>query len=161
MNWTSWLLSGFLATLALSTLLATSQGFGLTRMNLPYLIGTFVTPQRERAKVYGFVIHLVNGLAFSILYVLVFEARHMANWWFGALLGLAHALMVLTVGMSLMPGIHPRMASEHHGPSSNRQLEPPGFMALNYGFRTPISVFLAHAVFGAILGSLYHLSSVA
>ena len=91
-NWTSWLLSGFLATLALSTLLSASQGFGFTRMNLPYLIGTFVTPQRERAKVYGFLIHLVNGWLFSILYVLVFEARHMANWWFGALLGLAHAL---------------------------------------------------------------------
>jgi hypothetical protein len=157
MNWGSWLLSGFLGTLALSTLLSTSQGLGLTRMNLPYLIGTFFTPQREKAKVYGFAIHLLNGWAFSIFYVLVFEARHMANWWFGALLGLAQALLVLTVGMSLMPGLHPRMASEQHGPNANRQLEPPGFMALNYGVRTPISVFLAHAVFGAILGSLYQL----
>jgi len=160
-NWTSWLLSGFLATLALSTLLSASQGFGFTRMNLPYLIGTFVTPQREKAKVYGFMIHLANGWIFSILYVLVFEARHLANWWFGALLGLAHALFLLTVGMSLMPGIHPRMASEQHGLNANRQLEPPGFMALNYGVQTPISVFLAHAVFGAILGSLYQLSRVA
>lgn len=158
MNWTSWLLSGFLATVALSTMLAASQGFGLTRMNLPYLIGTFVTPEREKAKLYGFLIHLVNGMAFSILYVLVFQARHMANWWFGALLGLAHALVVLTLGMSLMPGMHPRMASEQHGLNSNRQLEPPGFMALNYGIRTPLSVFLAHAAFGAILGSLYQLS---
>ena len=158
MNWASWVLAGFLATLAMSTMLSASQGFGLTRMNLPYLIGTFVTPQREKAKVYGFVIHLVNGWIFSIFYVLVFETRHMVNWWFGALLGLAHALLILTVGMSLMPGIHPRMASEQHGLNATRQLEPPGFMALNYGVRTPISVFLAHAAFGAILGSLYHLS---
>ena len=56
-----------------------------------------------------------------------------------------------------MPGLHPRMASEQHGPNANRMLEPPGFMALNYGIQTPVSVFLAHAVFGAILGSLYHL----
>ena len=161
MNWTSWLLSGFVATLALSTLLSASQGFGLTRMNLPYLIGTVVSPKREKAKVYGFAIHLLNGLIFSILYVLIFEARHMANWWFGALIGLAHALLVLTVGMSLMPGLHPRMASEQHGPNANRMLEPPGFMALNYGIQTPVSVFLAHAVFGAILGALYHLSRTA
>ncbi len=158
MNWTSWLLSGFLATIALSTMLSLSQGLGLTRMNLPYLIGTFVTPQRDRAKVYGFLVHLVIGLFFSIFYVLVFEARHMANWWFGALLGLAHALTILTVGMSVMPGMHPRMASEQHGFNANRQLEPPGFMALNYGIQTPVSVFLAHAAFGAILGSLYHVS---
>ena len=157
MNWTSWLLSGFIATLALSTLLATSQGFGITRMNLPYLLGTFVTPRRQRAKVYGFLIHLVNGWLFSIFYVLIFEARHTATWWLGALIGLAHALLILTLGMSLMPGLHPRMASEQHGLNSNRQLEPPGFMALNYGIRTPISVFVAHAAFGAILGSLYRL----
>ncbi len=159
MNWTSWLLSGFVATLSLSTLLATSHGLGLTRMNLPYLIGTFVTPEREKARVYGFMIHLVNGWAFSILYALIFEARHIANWWFGALLGLAHALFVLTVVMSLMPGIHPRMASEQHGPNANRQLEPPGFMALHYGIQTPVSVVLSHVVFGVILGSLYQLAT--
>jgi len=159
MNWTSWLLSGFVATLALSTLLSTSHGLGLTRMNLPYLIGTFVTPEREKARAYGFMIHLVNGWAFSILYVLIFEALHMANWWFGALLGVAHALFVLTVVMSLMPGVHPRMASEQHGPNANRQLEPPGFMALHYGIQTPVSVFLAHAAFGAILGSLYRIAT--
>jgi uncharacterized membrane protein YagU involved in acid resistance len=158
MNWQSWLLSGFLATLALSTVLSGSQGLGLTRMNIPYLIGTFLTPDRERAKFYGFAIHMVNGLAFSVLYVLVFEARHLANWWFGMLLGLAQALFVLTVGMNLMPAVHPRMAREQHGPTAKRQLEPPGFMALNYGFRTPVSVFIAHAVFGAILGALYQLS---
>lgn len=158
MNWPSWLLSGFVATLALSTLLSTSQGLGITRMNLPYLIGTFVTSKREKARFYGFMIHLVNGLAFSILYVLIFQARDMANWWFGLLLGLGQALFVLTVGMSLMPGIHPRMASEQHGPNANRQLEPPGFMALHYGVQTPVSVLLAHAAFGAIIGSLYHLA---
>lgn len=158
MNWGNWALSGFVATLALSTLLSTSQGLGLTRMNLPYLIGTFVTTQREKARFYGFLIHLLNGWAFSILYVLIFQARHMANWWFGALLGLCHALFVLTVGMSLMPGIHPRMASEQHGPNASRQLEPPGFMAIHYGIQTPISVLAAHAAFGAILGSLYHLA---
>jgi hypothetical protein len=158
MNWQSWLLSGFLATLAVSTVLSVSQGLGLTRMNIPYLVGTVLTPDREKAKFYGFAVHMVNGMAFSVLYALVFEARHLANWWFGMLLGLAQALFVLTVGMSLMPAVHPRMAREQHGPTATRQLEPPGFMALNYGFRTPISVFIAHAVFGAILGALYQLS---
>lgn len=151
-----WLLSGFVATLALSTLLSGSQGLGLTRMNIPYMIGTIVTPNRERAKLYGFLIHLLNGWAFSLIYVLLFQTWHFSNWWTGTLLGLAHALFVLTVGMSLLPGLHPRMASEQHGPNTIRQLEPPGFMALNYGFRTPISVVIGHAVFGAILGMLYN-----
>ncbi len=141
MNWSSWLISGFIGTLALSTLLVMSQGLGLTRMNVPYLLGTIITPEREKARLY------------------IFEVRHEVNWWFGLLLGLAHALFILTVVMSLMPSLHPRMASEQKGPNARRQLEPPGFMALNYGYQTPISVFVAHAAFGAIIGSLYHLHS--
>jgi uncharacterized membrane protein YagU involved in acid resistance len=157
MNWGSWALAAFVATLALSTLLSGSQGLGMTRMNVPYMIGSMVTPAREKAKLYGFGLHLLNGWAFSIIYALIFQERHMANWWFGLLIGLAHALVVLTVGMSMMPVLHPHMASEQHGPNVHRQLEPPGFMALNYGVQTPISVFVAHAAFGAILGSLYQL----
>jgi uncharacterized membrane protein YagU involved in acid resistance len=158
MNWSSWILSGFVATLALSTLLATSHGLGLTRLNIPYLLGTFVTPDREKARLYGFVAHLLNGWVFSLLYIFIFQSTHLANWWLGLLLGLAHALFSLTVGMSLLPSLHPRMASERHGAVAQRQLEPPGFMALNYGYQTPLSVFLSHAAFGAILGSLYRLA---
>lgn len=158
MNWPSWLLASFVATLALSTSLSATQGFGLTRMNIPYMIGTIVTADRDRAKLYGFGLHLLNGFAFSLLYVVIFQVRHSVSWWFGALLGLGHAVLVLTVGMSLMPGLHPRMASEQHGPMAHRQLEPPGFLALNYGYQTPLSVLIAHAAFGAILGSLYHLA---
>jgi uncharacterized membrane protein YagU involved in acid resistance len=157
MNWQSWIFSGFIATLALATLLATSHGLGLTRMNLPYMLGTVVTADRDKARLYGFLVHLLNGWVFSIAYVFIFESRQMATWWFGLLIGLAHALFVLTVGMSLLPALHPRMASERHGPTAHRQLEPPGFMALNYGYQTPVSVFVSHAVFGSILGWLYQL----
>jgi len=157
MNWSNWLFSGFIATLALSALLAVSQGIGLTRMNLPYLLGAVATHDRDRARLYGFFAHLLAGLVFSVLYVLTFEDVRVATWWFGLLLGLAHALFVLTVGMMLLPALHPRMATERHGPTAVRQLEPPGFMALNYGYQTPVSIFLSHAAFGAILGSLYHL----
>ena len=47
------------------------------------------------------------------------------------------------------------MASELRGPTVARQLEPPGFLALNYGARTPISMLIAHLAFGAMLGGFY------
>ena len=77
------------------------------------------------------------------------------TWWRGALIGLIHASFVLTAGMWLLPGLHPRMASEQHGPTLMRQLEPPGFLALNYGYQTPISVIISQVVFGIILGAFY------
>jgi uncharacterized membrane protein YagU involved in acid resistance len=155
MNWGSWLLWGFAATVVLTSLMAGSQGLGLTRMNIPYLLGTIFTPDRDRAKVVGFVLHMINGWIFSLVYVAAFHALGQVAWWFGGLTGLVHAGFVLTVGMPALPGLHPRMAGEQHGPASARPLEPPGFLALHYGPRTPLSILLAHIVFGAILGFFY------
>ena len=158
MNVASWLLWGFASTLLLTTTLAVSQALGLTRMNMPYMLGTMFTADRDRARLFGFVAHLVNGLVFSLLYVFVFQSWGVANWWRGSLIGVLHGLFVLVIGMAMLPGIHPRIASEQHGPTANRQLEPPGFMAINYGIRTPISVLVSHAVFGAVLGAFYKLA---
>jgi uncharacterized membrane protein YagU involved in acid resistance len=157
-NLGSWLLWGFVATLAVSIVLDGSQALGLTRMNLPYMMGSIFTPDRDRARVYGFFVHFVNGWLFSLLYVLIFESLQQATWWIGATLGMGHALFVLVVLVPLMPGFHPRMASERHGPSAARMLEPPGFLALNYGLPTPVSVIVTHVVFGIVLGNFYRLT---
>jgi hypothetical protein len=156
-NWSSWLFWGFVSTLVLTTVLTGSQGLGLTRMNMPYMLGTMLTPHRDRARLYGFGLHVLAGWMFSFLYVLAFGFLRQANWWIGALIGLVHALFVLVVGVSMLPGLHPRMASEQHGPSATRDLEPPGFLALNYGIQTPVSILISHAIFGAMLGAFYAL----
>ena len=160
MSWASWALWGFVATIVLTTLMSASQGLGLTRMNLPYMLGTIFTPDRDRAKLVGFVVHLVDGWLFSLLYIAAFVAWGRATWWLGAVIGLVHVAFVLTVGMHTLPGLHPRMASEQHGPTVARQLEPPGFLALHYGPRTPISMIVSHLVFGAILGAFYRLPTL-
>jgi hypothetical protein len=157
MNWGSWLLWGFVATVVLTTLMAGSQGLGLTRMSLPYLLGTMFTPDRDRARLVGVLVHLLNGWLFSLLYVAAFHSWEAASVARGALVGVVHAAFVLVVGMPALPSLHPRMANEQHGPTVVRQLEPPGFLALHYGVRTPLSVLLSHAVFGAILGAFYRL----
>jgi len=155
MSWTSWLVWGFAATAVLTTLMAGSEGLGITRMNIPHMLGTMFTPNRDRAKVYGAALHFLNGWAFSIVYVAGFHSAHIFTWWFGAALGLLHGAFVAAVVLPVMPGVHPRMASELRGPTVARQLEPPGFLALNYGVRTPISILIAHLAFGALLGGFY------
>ncbi len=157
MNVASWLLWGFVGTIVLTTIMAGSQSLGLTRMNIPYLLGTMFTANRDRAKVLGVGIHLVMGWLFALLYAAAFHAWGVATWWHGAVIGLVHSTFLLVVGMPVLPGIHPRMASEHHGPTPTRQLEPPGLLALHYGVRTPISVVLAHLIYGVILGAFYRM----
>jgi hypothetical protein len=50
------------------------------------------------------------------------------------------------------------MASEYHGVTALRQLEPPGFMAVNYGYGTPLTTLLAQTVYGAVLGAFVQLA---
>jgi hypothetical protein len=155
MNWTSWMLWGFVSTVVLTSVLAGSQGIGMTRMNIPYLLGTIFTPSRDKAKFIGFFLHFANGWIFSLLYVAAFQAWGRATWWFGASIGLVQAIFVLTMALPILPALHPRMANEQYGPTVVRQLEPPGFLGLHYGVRTPISILIGHAIFGAILGAFY------
>lgn len=155
MNASSWAVWGFAGTVVLTALMAGSQGLGMTRMNIPFLLGTMFTPDRDRAKLVGVILHLINGWLFSLIYVAAFHAVGRPSLVFGMVIGAVHAAFVLAVGMPLMPAIHPRMASEQQGPTAVRQLEPPGFLGLHYGVQTPISVFVAHVVFGAILGGFY------
>jgi hypothetical protein len=121
------------------------------------MLGTIFTADRDRARMYGLLVHLGMGWVFSLVYVSIFEAMGHAGWWRGALIGLIHAGFVLTAVVAVLPGLHPRMASEQRGPTAQNMLEPPGFLALHYGVRTPLSILISHAIFGAILGGFYHL----
>ena len=85
MNYSSWLFWGFISTVVLTTIMAGSQGLRLTRMNIPYMLGAMFTKNRDRAKLFGFGVHLLNGWLFSLLYVWAFHELNRATWWLGAL----------------------------------------------------------------------------
>lgn len=155
-HWGDWIFWGFVATLALVVTESIAQGLGLTRLNLPLILGAAFTPDRDRARAMGIGLHILMGWAFSFFYVIAMNMLGGPNWYRGTLIGLCHALFICVIGWQALPGIHPRMASETHGPTSARMLEPPGFMGLNYGVSTPVAVFVTHAIFGAILGVFYH-----
>ena len=155
MNLPSILLWGFAATVILTTLTLAGQSLGLTRIDIPFIIGTMVTADRDRAKIAGYGLHLFNGWVFAVVYALFFENLHTATWWFGALMGAVQGVVVVVVLLPLLPGIHPRMVSDFRGPEPTRLLEPPGFLATNYGRATPLITILAHTIYGAILGMFY------
>ncbi len=155
MNISSILLWGFAATLVLTTLTILGQSLGLTRIDMPFIVGTMFTADRDRARFVGIVLHLINGWLFAIVYALFFENMHTATWWFGALIGAAQGLFVVVAILPALPGIHPRMVSDFRGPEPTRLLEPPGFLAQNYGRLTAAVMLVAHATYGAVLGIFY------
>jgi uncharacterized membrane protein YagU involved in acid resistance len=155
MDWAGWAVFGLVATAALTAVMTTAQLAGLTRLDLPLVLGTLVTEDPDRARLAGFVIHLGVGQIFALGYATVFALLHRATWWLGGLLGLLHAAVALMVLLPVLPGLHPRMASHRAGPVSRAVLEPPGPLALNYGIQTPVVAVLAHLVYGVALGLLF------
>jgi hypothetical protein len=150
----SMMIWGLVATVAMTTILQGAQGLGLSRLSLPFLAGTFFTGDRRWAVIVGFVFYVIGGWLFAFLYFVLFASVGLYTWWFGGLAGLLHGLFLLSCGLPLLPHIHPRMASEYDGASAIRQLEPPGFMGLNYGHRTPLTTLAGQTLYGAVLGGL-------
>jgi hypothetical protein len=154
MDWAGWALFGLIATSSLTALMITAQLAGLTRLDLPLVLGALVTADPDRARVAGFFVHLTVGQGFALGYAATFALLDRATWWLGGLLGLLHVGIAMTVLLPLLPGVHPRMASHRAGPSSTAVLEPPGLLALNYGIQTPAVAVVAHPVSGVVLGLL-------
>jgi hypothetical protein len=146
------LLWGFAATLILTTIMAASKPLGLTRMDLPFLLGTLFTANRNKAPLFGFMTHLAMGWMFAFLYAAAFKSAGLYTWWFGLAIGFFHGAFVLSAGLQIIAVFHPRMARPYQGPTPTRQLEPPGFFALNYGRGTPVVTMVAHLVYGGVLG---------
>ena len=148
------LAGGFVGTLVLTTGMRAATEARLTRIDLPFLLGTAFTTDRARAGALGYVLHLVFGLLFAGAYYAVFAALDEPGWWVGALLGALHAAFAGTALVNLLlPLVHPRMGSTFSDASSAPLLEPPGFLLLNYGTRTPLVMLATHVAYGAIVGA--------
>jgi hypothetical protein len=149
------LAGGFVGTLVLTTLLRAASELRLTRIDLPFLLGTIVTADRLRAKAVGYLLHFFFGFFFALGYYAVFRALGRAGWSLGASLGLVHAVFTASALVNvLLPVVHPRMGTPLSTIDSETLIEPPGFLMLNYGRGSPLASLVAHVAYGALVGGL-------
>ncbi len=147
-------IGGLTGTFVLTTVLRGASELHLTRMDLPFLLGTAVTPNRARAKAVGYVLHFIAGLLFALVYAIGFAVLGESGWLLGAIFGLIHGLFAGSALVNiLLPIVHPRMGTSMSSVGSTAMLEPPGFMMMNYGRATPVVSLGAHILYGAIVGA--------
>jgi hypothetical protein len=150
---------GFVGTLVLTTVMRAAAELHLTRTDLPFLLGTALSGNRTRAKAIGYALHFVAGLVFAFAYYGIFQAIDRSGWWLGAIFGLLHGLFAGSALVNvLLPVVHPRMGSSATTAPDAALVEPPGFMLLNYGRRTPLVTLAAHIVYGTIVGGFVSLA---
>jgi hypothetical protein len=150
---------GLAGTVVLTTLLRAASEIGLTRMDIPFLLGTAVTADRVHAKAIGYVLHFVFGLLFALAYYAIFVVIDTSGFLLGAAFGLVHAAFAGSALVNvLLPVVHPRMGTGFDAAGSTPLLEPPGFLLVNYGRQTPLATLVAHVAYGAIVGGFVSLA---
>jgi hypothetical protein len=151
-------IGGIAGTLILTTMLRAASELRITRIDLPFLLGTVVTVDRRRAKLIGYLVHVVIGLLFSLAYYVGFVGLRRSGWLLGAGFGAIHGLFAVTVLVNvLLPVVHPRMGDSSSSVDSAALLEAPGFLLLNYGRATPVVTLGAHVIYGAVVGGFVSL----
>ncbi|KUL35490.1 hypothetical protein [Streptomyces regalis] len=160
MSATAALAGGLVGTLVLTTMLRAASQFRLTRIDLPFLLGSAFTADRTRAKALGYLLHFALGQLFALGYYALFLALGHSSWWLGMLFGLAHGMFAGTALVNiLIPLVHPRMGTPFTSAPEVALLEPPGFLMLNYGLATPIVSLAAHLAYGALIGAFTSLAA--
>jgi hypothetical protein len=153
------IVGGAAGTLVLTTLLRAASELGLTRMDIPFLLGTAVTDDRVRAKAIGYGLHFVFGQLFALAYYAIFVVIDESGFFLGGLFGLVHALFAGSALVNiLLPVVHRRMGTGFDAAGSSPLIEPPGFLLLNYGRQTPLVTVIAHIAYGAIVGGFISLA---
>jgi hypothetical protein len=151
---------GFLGTVVLTTTLRAASEFRLTRMDIPFLLGTAFSENRRHAKAIGYVLHFLAGLVFALMYWVAFRVLGESSWWLGGLFGLVHVAFAGSALVNvLLPVVHPRMGTQATSARSTPLLEPPGFMLVNYGRQTLLVAILAHVAYGMIVGAFVSAAS--
>ena len=147
-------LSGIVGTAAMT--LAMLMG-GLVmgmKMDMPMTLGTMLSPKGSGAWTAGLMMHLGMGIAFFLIYAVLFDgfgiSSAIAGW--SALLGVIHA-SIAGVAFGMMPMVHPRMARGADVAAGH--VPAPGLMARNMGMMGVVAFFGAHALFGAVAGAVY------
>ena len=130
------LAAGAVATIALEAVRLPGFWLGFMPGNLPRLMGVlllnqFATGPTLASDITGWAYHFWNGASFGLIYVLLFGT---CRRWLGAIYG-----VLLGFGFMLSPVVSALGV---------------GFIGLEFSKGFPVTVTLAHAAFGTLLGWL-------
>lgn len=140
--------SGFLATLAITTIMYVLPAVGLPQVDLPVYVARLFVLDAVHVAALGLGIHLVVGLAFAWVYAAMVEPRLVVGPGIaGLIFGLILWLFAQSVAVPVLGWLASLIAD---GP-----LVTPGPLSMRLGLGAAIGSLLAHLAYGGTLGYVY------
>jgi hypothetical protein len=165
------LLAGFLGTVTMTVMMNMAKAAGMTNMPpMPLVMGSMMTGDKKKAMALGSMAHFVvmGTVVFGTVYAALFTAFDNDGWWVGALIGLAHGLLVGLMAMPMMPTMHPRMERELVSVGGRDETQTvvtdhtgevhvaaPGVLGSRWGGMTPVGLVMGHVIYGVVVALVY------
>jgi len=153
LNWNRAINAGFRGAAAMTVLMVVLRTLGVSSMNLETMLGSMVTSTPDFGSWgLGFLIHLIAGGVFGIVYGFIMESLGRTGWSVGVGIAAVHSVLS-GLALPLIGAMHPLVRSG--------RMAAPGLFASSLG-GTAVVLFIAlHLLFGAIVGSYYVVLSTA
>lgn len=159
------LIAGLVATIVMSMMMTMARAKNMTEMpGMPLFIGAMMSPQPERARTMGMVIHylMMGTIIFGLIYAWLFTVIGSGGWLTGGLIGLGHGV-VAGLMMPMMAKVHPRVSRQPETVGAPAvqfdegevEISDPGMFGANWGGMTPVGLVAGHVVYGVVLALVY------
>lgn len=147
MNLFGAIVAGLLATLIFTAVLRMAPRMGLPNMDIVSLLGSMFNPQGN--AVLGWMMHLMMGVVFALIYASLWRAGIGAATWLGGLaFGAVHWLIVGMV-MLMIPMLHAGIrAGKMQAPGAYMTANGGGLMAFMGGL-------VGHMLYGLVVALVY------
>ncbi|MCI0553735.1 MAG: hypothetical protein L0287_22535 [Anaerolineae bacterium] len=146
MNILSAVIAGVVASLVFSIVLGVAPKMGMPKMDIVSLLASMFSPRSN--PVQGWMMHLMMGIVFALMYALLWSSGIGAPTWLGGLIfGAVHWLIVGMV-MGMIPIMHVGIKSG--------TVQAPGLWMTNHGgFMAFMGGLIGHMIFGAVIAVVY------
>ncbi|MBI3167828.1 MAG: hypothetical protein HYZ22_05080 [Chloroflexi bacterium] len=146
MNILSAVIAGVVASLVFSMVLAMAPKMGMPKMDIVSLLGSMFSAKSN--LVLGWMMHLMMGVVFALIYAFLWSAGIGGATWVGGLI--FGTVQSLVVGMIM--GMIPMM---HVGIKSGAVKAPGLWMTNNGGAMAFMGGLVGHMIFGAVIALVY------
>lgn len=146
MNILNAVIAGLTASLVFSMVLAMAPKMGMPKMDIVSLLGSMFSARSIQAL--GWMMHLMMGVIFALLYAFLWSSGISAATWVGGL--------ILSAGQWLLVGMVMGMIPLMHVGIKRGTVQAPGvWMTNNGGLMAFMGGLLGHMIFGIVIALVY------
>jgi len=137
MNYAAVIIAGLAGTIAMTILMYLAPLMGMPKLDIIAMLGTMFTSNKTVSTIIGVMAHLMMGVVFAFIYVLLWSfGIGSPTWLWGLIFGAVHGLMVYLI-MPIINRMHPRSVE------------------MEGGTKMAVGMVMVHMLYGLVVALVY------